>query len=279
MATVPSGVSGDVVPQELTSSLKILYYSLEIAAIVFIGLGILPAFFMFSWMWYSIANVILAWPSIFNGALLFLMSFPSWPHLCITGFLYLRLGSPIPDLPLSRSRLVPLMVLPILLNCTVFLEVIIYGLHNKSTVRLNSLRLYCHIETDVPVTTFASLLVILLFDVCVPKYASTALTATMLYCKYKHIRNNKATLPFSLTLFIRTVFFTFIATIGLTIGAIDLRSPSHILQAGQMTAQASVPVTCALVFLTQTVRVFNVVRRILSASWSLRRRSSSASAM
>ncbi|KAJ7879906.1 hypothetical protein B0H14DRAFT_2707834 [Mycena olivaceomarginata] len=290
MATVPSGVSGHVVPPELTSSLKILYYSLEIAAIIFIGLGILPALctgrvsrtitwysFMFSWMWYSVANVILAGrqsstePSfslcLFQSGLIYASPvFISATGLAFIIELYLRLGSPIPDLPLSRSRLVPLIVLPILLNCTVFLEVIIYGLHNKSTVRLNSLRLYCHIETDVQ-TTFASLLVILLL---VPVIIIEALTATMLYCKYKHIHNNEASSPFSLTLFIRTVFFTFIVTIGLTIGAIDLRSPSHILQAGQMTAQASVPVTCALVFLTQT----DIVR-----SWSLRRRSSSASAM
>ncbi|KAJ7879905.1 hypothetical protein B0H14DRAFT_2707820 [Mycena olivaceomarginata] len=270
MATVPSGASGYVVPPELTSSLKILYYSLEIAAIVFIGLGILPALctgrvsrtitwysFMFSWMWYSIANVILAGrqsstePSfslcLFQAGLIYASPvFISATGLAFIIELYLRLGSTIP----AHST-------PILLNCTVFLEVIIYGLHNKSTVRLNSLRLYCHIETDVQY-------------VCVPKYASTALTATMLYCKYKHIRNNEASSPFSLTLFIRTVFFTFIVTIGLTIGAIGLRSPSHVLQAGQMTAQASVPVTCALVFLTQ----MDIVR-----SWSLRRRSSSASAM
>ncbi|KAJ7654447.1 hypothetical protein DFH06DRAFT_1202459 [Mycena polygramma] len=120
-------------------------------------------------------------------------------------------------------------------------------------------------ETSIQ-TEFSSILVILLV---VPTIVIEALTATTLYFKYKEIHMGPNS-PFSRTLFIRTVFFTFVATIGLTIGAIGLKSPSPDLQMGQMAAQASVPVCCALVFLTQ----MDIVQ-----SWSLRRRSDSGPAV
>ncbi|KAF7356534.1 hypothetical protein MVEN_00987000 [Mycena venus] len=302
MASVPSGASGYGAPRDITGSLAVLYYSLEIAAIILIGLGILPALFtgrvsrtltwysfMFSWMWYSTANVILAGRRssteppfalcLFQAGLIY----ASPVFTCATGLafivevgtllgnmaapllffqLYLRLGSLAPGLPISRLRVVPLIVLPLLLNLTVFLKVVIYGLDNKSTVHLNSSHLYCHIGTNIQLK-FASLLVILLV---VPTVVIEALTATTLYWKYKNIRNMEPTSPFSLTLFVQTVFFTFVAIIGLTIGAIGLKNPNPILQTGQTAAQASVPIACALVFLTQ----MDIVQ-----SWSLRHPSSS----
>ncbi|KAJ7813645.1 hypothetical protein B0H13DRAFT_470133 [Mycena leptocephala] len=255
--SVPSGASGPGALSDVTISLAVLYYSLEIAAIILIGVGILPALFsgrvsrtvtwysfMLSWMWYSIANVILAGRQIsteppfslclFQAGLIY----ASPVFTCATGLafiveLYLRLCSRTPGLPITKSKLVPLIALPLFLNLTVFLEVLIYGLNNKSSVRLNSSRLYC---TSKQTSNFASILVILLV---VPTIVIEALTATTLYCKYRQIHTMKINSPFSLTLFIRTVFFTFVATIGLTIGAIGLKSPSPDLQMGQTAAQAS----------------------------------------
>ncbi|KAJ7654431.1 hypothetical protein DFH06DRAFT_514514 [Mycena polygramma] len=282
MASLSSGTSGPGAPPDSTNSLAVLYYSLEIAAIILIGIGILPGLFsgrvsrtatwysfMLSWMWYSVANVILAGRRssteppfalcLFQSGLVY----ASPVFVCATGLafiieLYLRLGSRTPGLSTPRSKVVPLIVLPLVINLAVFLEVLIYGLHHKSSVRLNSSRLYCHMETSIQ-SDLASILVILLL---VPAIVIEALTATTLYFKYKHIHTGPNS-PFSLTLFVRTVFFTFVATIGLTIGAISLKSPSPNLQMGQTAAQASVPVCCALVFLTQ----MDIVQ-----SWSLRRR-------
>ncbi|KAJ6581585.1 hypothetical protein B0H19DRAFT_1369891 [Mycena capillaripes] len=282
MASLPTSASGPGAPSNVTNSLALLYYSLEFAAIILIGVGILPALFsgrvsrtttwycfMLSWMWYSIANIILAGRQssveppfslcLFQAGLIY----ASPVFTCATGLAFivelnLRLGSRTPGLPIPRSKVVPLIALPLLLNLAVFLEVFIYGLHNKSSVRLNPSGLYCHIETSIQ-TNVASILVILLV---VPTIIIEALTATTLYFKYKQIHMGPNS-PFSLTLFVRTVFFTFVATIGLTIGAIGLKSPSPNLQMGQTAAQASVPLCCALVFLTQ----MDIVQ-----SWSLRRR-------
>ncbi|KAJ7812608.1 hypothetical protein B0H13DRAFT_1926064 [Mycena leptocephala] len=220
--SVPSGASGPGALSDVTISLAVLYYSLEIAAIILIGAGILPALFfgrvsrtitwysfMLSWMWYSIANVILAGRQISTEPPFSLCLFQA-------GLIY---ASPV--LSSLHCRAVP----SIVLSDTWF--------------------------ANYKVKTRALFLEVLI----VGKYASAALTATTLYCKYRQIHTMKINSPFSLTLFIRTVFFTFVATIGLTIGlarsAVGLKSPSPNLQMGQTAAQASVPVLCALVFLTQ----------------------------
>ncbi|KAF7370535.1 hypothetical protein MSAN_00685600 [Mycena sanguinolenta] len=293
MSSVPSDASVYVDPSDNTtgSSLAMLYYCLEIAAIIFIGLGILPALligrvsrtvtwymFMLSWMWFAITNTFLAgrhssteppFPlCLFQAALIYASPvFTSATGLAFIIELYLRLGSMTPGLPISKSRLLPLVALPLLLNLTVFLEVITYGLHNRSAVLLNPSGLYCHITTDVQ-ANFAALLIILLV---VPAILIEALTAISFYYNYKHVYNNlgataeSSPSPFSPTLFIRTVFFTFVATIALAISAVSLEYPSSILKTGQTVAQASLPLACALVFLTQ----MDIVQ-----SWSLPRRSS-----
>ncbi|KAF8216584.1 hypothetical protein K438DRAFT_1953500 [Mycena galopus ATCC 62051] len=272
MASSPSGAS--VPDPDGTSSLAVLYYALEIAAIVFIGLGILPALltgrvsrtttwyaFMLSWMWYSITNVLLAGRQssteppfslcLFQAGLIY----ASPVFTCATGLafiieLYLRLGSLKP---------VQLIVAPLLLNLTVFLEVIIYGLHNRSSVRLNPSGLYCHIATDIQ-TDFASILVILLI---IPTILIEGLTAWTFYRTYRQEVNpaNPQASNWPPTLFIRTVFFTFVASIGIAFGSIGLKDPGPALLASQIAAQASVPILCALVFLTQ----LDILQ-----SWSLR---------
>ncbi|KAJ6482458.1 hypothetical protein C8R45DRAFT_302722 [Mycena sanguinolenta] len=273
---VPSYASAYVDPADATpsSSLAMLYYCLEIVAIILIGLGILPALligrrsrtvtwymFMFSWMWFAITNTLLAGrrPSteppfslcLFQAGLIYASPvFTSATSLAFIIELYLRLGSMAPGLPISKSRLVPLVILPLLLNLTVFVGVITYGLHNKFAVRLNPSGLYCHITTDVQ-ANFAAFLIILLV---VPAIIIEALTAILLYRTYKHVYNataQSAPSPFSPTLFIRIGFFTFVATIALAISALSLEYPSPILQTGQTAAQASLPLACALVFLTQ----------------------------
>ncbi|KAJ7446726.1 hypothetical protein FB451DRAFT_1291314 [Mycena latifolia] len=168
--------------------------------------------------------------------------------------LYLRVHSGLCGLKISGMSVGTLVALPLLLNLTVFLEVVTYGLHNKSTVRHNSSHLYCHIDNEIQ-NTFASNLVIILL---VPTIGIEVLTAFTLHWKVKNMPL-KPNRPFSPTLFIRSVFVTFIASVGITIGAVGLKHSNPNWQIFQIVVQASVPLCAALVFLTQ----MDIVR-----SWS-----------
>ncbi|KAJ7180733.1 hypothetical protein C8R46DRAFT_592276 [Mycena filopes] len=271
---VPSGTaSGPGAPLLDSNLLATLYYTMEIVAILLIGIGILPAIFsnlvsrtatwysfMLSWLWYTVSNIILAGrPSsveppfslcLFQAGLIY----ASPVFVCGTGLafiieLYLRVRSAIYSFPVARSTVILLIVLPLLLNLAMFVEVIIYGLNNKSVVRRNPSHLYCHMETSFQ-TSLASGLVILQI---IPTMIMEVVTGTTLYREHRKLRTLpiKPNSPFSVTLFVRMVAFTIIASIGLGIGALDLQSSSPDLQVSQIAAQAAVPICAALAFLTQ----------------------------
>ncbi|KAJ6591489.1 hypothetical protein DFH09DRAFT_1137161 [Mycena vulgaris] len=269
MASVPSSVSKPGAPSDF-ASLATMYYSMEIVAVLLLGIGIIPALFfgrisrtttwysfMLSWMWYCVTNLILAGHQsqteppfsmclVQAGLIYAAPVFVSATGLAFIIELYLRVHFGLYGLTICRVLVATLVAFPLFLNLTVFLEVIIYGTHNKTSVRRNSTHLYCHIETGIQ-NTFASILVILLL---VPTIAIEALTASILYRKVKNMPV-KPKSPFSLTLFIRAVFFTFIASVGITIGAVGLGKYDPNWQKFQTAAQASVPLCAALVFLTQ----------------------------